>query len=138
MQHLQTYNDEQRLWNNSPCSLNYALQNPSMDKTPKFDIGSIYYRDEVNKPKRVFDDLQKPEQLLTQFRNQLKEVEYLKRKFHQKKKKDSKRIEGASLSSVGNKTCSRLYEVPDKSEYKYDRYGLRSNYVGDYNVKDIE
>ena len=66
------------LWRNTPCSMNYVIQNPSMNKAPKFQRGSIYFRDQVDKPKKVFDDFEKPEQLLTQFRNQLKEVNYLK------------------------------------------------------------
>ena len=35
-------------------------------------------------------------------------------------------------------TYSKLYSVPSKNEYKYDKFGVRSNYVGDYNVKKIE
>lgn len=47
---------EQNLWRDSPCSYNYTLQNPSMDNAPKFQRGSIYYRDLVDKPKKVFTD----------------------------------------------------------------------------------
>ena len=48
--------EETGLWRNSPCSQNYVLQNPSMDLSRKFHYGSIYFRDEVNKPKKVFTE----------------------------------------------------------------------------------
>ena len=46
--------DSHALWRNAPCSMNYVVQNPSIDKVPKFKIGSIYHRDQVDKPKKVF------------------------------------------------------------------------------------
>lgn len=42
------------LWNDSPCTLRNVVQNPSMDNAQRFHYGSIYFRDEVNKPKKVF------------------------------------------------------------------------------------
>ncbi len=42
------------LWRESPCTLRNVLQNPSMDNSKRFHYGSIYYKDEVNKPKKVF------------------------------------------------------------------------------------
>lgn len=32
-------------------------------------------------------------------------------------------------------TATKLYEVPPKTEYKYDIHGFRAHHVGDYNVK---
>lgn len=48
-------NKETRLWNNSPCCMNYVLNNPSVTHVPRFHIGSIYYRDQVDKPKKIFN-----------------------------------------------------------------------------------
>lgn len=48
---------ESFLWENSPCSYNYVVKSTCIDsKTPRFQIGSIYYRDEVNKQKKVFNE----------------------------------------------------------------------------------
>ena len=56
--------DVHALWRNAPCSMNYILQNPSMDKADKFKVGSIYHRDQVDKPKKVFTEFEKPDLLL--------------------------------------------------------------------------
>ena len=42
------------LWTESPCTLRNVVQNPSMDNSLRFHYGSIYFRDEVNKPKKIF------------------------------------------------------------------------------------
>jgi hypothetical protein len=42
------------LWRDSPCTLRNGLHNPSMNNARRFHYGSIYFRDEVNKPKKVF------------------------------------------------------------------------------------
>jgi hypothetical protein len=53
------------LWQDSPCSYNYVSNSIRIDlKTPRFEIGSIYYRDEVNKQKKVFNEFEKPDLLL--------------------------------------------------------------------------
>ena len=57
-----------KLWRNSPCSNNYVLQNPSMDQTQRFNYGSIYYKDEVDKPKKIFTPFEKPDLVLLDFR----------------------------------------------------------------------
>ncbi len=44
------------LWRDSPCTLSNVLQNPSLDHSLRFHYGSIYYRDEVNKAKKVFTE----------------------------------------------------------------------------------
>lgn len=43
------------LWRNSPCSMNYTLANTAADRARRFEIGSIYHRDQVDKPKKVFN-----------------------------------------------------------------------------------
>lgn len=48
-------NKDARLWRNSPCCMNYVLNNPSMDNVARFEIGSIYHRDQVDKPKKIFN-----------------------------------------------------------------------------------
>jgi hypothetical protein len=48
------------LWNDSPCTLRNVVQNPSMDNAQRFHYGSIYFKDEVNKPKKVFTEFEKP------------------------------------------------------------------------------
>jgi hypothetical protein len=59
------------LWHDSPCTLRNVLQNPSMDQAHRFHYGSIYFKDEVNKPKKVFTEFEKPELLLLNFRRQI-------------------------------------------------------------------
>lgn len=44
------------LWRESPCTLSSALVNPYIDKAKRFHYGSIYFRDEVNRPKKVFTE----------------------------------------------------------------------------------
>jgi hypothetical protein len=51
---LNKYDTARLLWRDSPCTLRNTLQNPSLDVAPRFHYGSIYFRDEVNKPKKVF------------------------------------------------------------------------------------
>jgi hypothetical protein len=62
------------LWRDSPCTLRNVLQNPSMDQAQRFHYGSIYFKDEVNKPKKVFTEFEKPELLLMNFRRQIDEA----------------------------------------------------------------
>ena len=47
--------DMNALWRNSPCSMNYTLANTAADRARRFEIGSIYHRDQVDKPKKVFN-----------------------------------------------------------------------------------
>ena len=68
------------LWRDSPCTLRCVLQNPSMDNAQRFHYGSIYYKDDVNRPKKVFTEFEKPELLLLNFRRQLEEVNIRARK----------------------------------------------------------
>ena len=49
-------NTARLLWKESPCTLRNVLQNPSVDLAPRFHYGSIYFKDEVNKPKKVFTE----------------------------------------------------------------------------------
>lgn len=55
---------QRSLWNDSPCCMNYVLNNTSMNAVPRFQIGSIYHRDQVDKPKKVFNEFEKPDLLL--------------------------------------------------------------------------
>jgi hypothetical protein len=48
-------NKQNILWRNSPCSMNYITTNISKIRIPRFEIGSIYHRDQVDKPKKVFN-----------------------------------------------------------------------------------
>ena len=48
------------LWRDSPCSLRCVVQNTSLDNAKRFHYGSIYFKDEVNKPKKVFTEFEKP------------------------------------------------------------------------------
>lgn len=60
-----------KLWRDSSCSHNYVLQNPSMDHTERFNFGSIYFKDEVDKPKKIFTVFEKPDLVLLEFRHQI-------------------------------------------------------------------
>lgn len=51
---LTTKDTSKLLWHDSPCTLRNVIQNPSMDHAHRFHYGSIYFKDEVNKPKKVF------------------------------------------------------------------------------------
>jgi hypothetical protein len=48
-------NKQNILWRNSPCCMNYITTNISTFAVPRFQIGSIYHRDQVDKPKKVFN-----------------------------------------------------------------------------------
>ena len=48
------------LWVDAPCSLNYVTPSLYINKTPRFEIGSIYYKDEVTKSKRGFTEIERP------------------------------------------------------------------------------
>ena len=45
-----------------------------MDQANRFHYGSIYFKDEVNKPKKVFTEFEKPELLLQNFRRHIEEI----------------------------------------------------------------
>jgi hypothetical protein len=46
-----------KLWQDSPCSHNYVSNSVRIDlKTPRFEFGSIYYKDEVDRQKKVFNE----------------------------------------------------------------------------------
>lgn len=47
-------NTTRLLWRDSPCTLGCVLNNPPIDQAKRFHYGSIYFKDEVNKPKKVF------------------------------------------------------------------------------------
>ena len=47
--------DINNLWRNSPCSMNYILSNTATDRSNRFQLGSIYHRDQVDKPKKIFN-----------------------------------------------------------------------------------
>jgi hypothetical protein len=68
---LNTKDTSRLLWTRSPCTLSNALQNPSIDQAPRFHYGSIYFKDEVNKAKKVFTEFEKPELILINFRRQI-------------------------------------------------------------------
>ena len=51
---LNPKNTSKMLWVDSPCTLNNVIQNPSIDNALRFHYGSIYFKDEVNRPKKVF------------------------------------------------------------------------------------
>ena len=123
------------LWRQSPCTLGTVLQNPSLDVTPRFSFGSIYYKDEVNKPKKVFTEFEKPDLLLHNFRRQLKEVDIQARKTSVNKKGMST-SRGRSMSKrMTSFTDSKFYEKPKLLDLKHDRFGNRSSFLGAYNVK---
>ena len=46
----------------------YTSVSNSFNHTDRFKLFSIYHRDDVNKAKAVFNDIEKPELLLQQFR----------------------------------------------------------------------
>lgn len=38
-------NNTKDLWKDSPCCMNYISRDISMDAAPRFELGSIYYKD---------------------------------------------------------------------------------------------
>jgi hypothetical protein len=52
----ENFKTDNKLWRESPCTLQYVCQNTPIDRTERFNIGSIYYKDEVNKQKKVFTE----------------------------------------------------------------------------------
>lgn len=65
---------KEELWNATPCTIPYVSTSSSFDRSDRFKLGSIYHRDDVNKPKPVFNDIEKPELLLLQFRREIAEA----------------------------------------------------------------
>lgn len=126
------------LWNDSPCTLRNVLQNPSMDHAQRFHYGSIYFKDEVNKPKKVFTEFEKPELLLMNFRRQIEEVDLRAKKSASKYAEFSAGKEKKPYSKMStNSTENRFYERPPKLELRHDRHGNRSSYLGEYEINDI-
>jgi hypothetical protein len=108
-----------------------------MDNSKRFHYGSIYFKDDVNKPKKVFTEFEKPELLLLNFRRQLEEVEIRARKNSRTNQGPTSVREKRGLKHVTAPLEVKLYERPVKLEFKHDRHGNRSSYQGDYDVKQL-
>ena len=102
------------LWHDSPCTLRNVLQNPSMDHSHRFHYGSIYFKDEVNKPKKVFTEFEKPELLLLNFRRQIEEVTL------RAKKSVSKHAESSSNPAIDKKPSSKMSSTSAENRF-YER-----------------
>jgi|JI6StandDraft_1071083.scaffolds.fasta_scaffold00237_59 hypothetical protein len=48
------------LWRPSPCVLGFASTQVSFERSARFKLFSIYAKDDVNKQKKVFNDIEKP------------------------------------------------------------------------------
>ena len=46
---------EYKLWVDSPCSLSFSNNLPYLDKSLRFQYGSIYYKDDPFKPAKKVD-----------------------------------------------------------------------------------
>lgn len=132
-----THQDTSKLlWRDSPCTLRNVIQNPSLDQATRFHYGSIYFKDEVNKPKKIFTEFERPELLLFNFRRQLEDVNL-------RSKKLSVHSSGPSHFSRNKKSKSttplenKLYERPTKLELRHDRFGNRSTYHGNFDVREL-
>lgn len=64
----------EELWMQTPCTIPFVSASNSFNKTERFKLFSIYHKDDVNKPKPVFNDIEKPELLLQQFRREIQEA----------------------------------------------------------------
>lgn len=114
----------------------FVSASTSFNKSERFRLFSIYHKDDVNKPKPVFNDIEKPELLLIQFRKEIDEASsdrFKKRNRIGKRTPDS-RLRYSSDRSRKSKEVSpdklitdKLYKIKSKQEYRYDRYGVRSN-----------
>lgn len=48
------------IWRPSPCTIQFTSPKPAFERTARFRLFSIYARDDVNKQKKVFNDIEKP------------------------------------------------------------------------------
>lgn len=71
----------------SPPTLSYSNRAATIDRTKRFDIDSIYYKDDPTKPKKKIDEFMFPMQILQDFRKSIREAS----KSKEKKKKKIKR-----------------------------------------------
>lgn len=112
---LRTEDTNKLLWRDSPCTLRNTLQNITIDRSSRFHLGSIYHQDQINKAKKVFTELEKPELLLLNFRRQISEATARRQSKSTRHPVRSKYIssEGSPMSSAGN-TGSKFYKVPQK------------------------
>ena len=58
--------------------------------------------------------------------------------YHASKKNNEQEVKIKKRTQSLASTTPKLYTVPMKNDYQYDRGGFRSHAFGDYNVKDIE
>ena len=123
---------KEQLWRDSPCTVRYANRHVSLDKIERFSFGSIYYKDDINQQKKVFTESEKPELMLKNFRRQIEEATFSKRKYSQNSSKLSPQKTKHNSFHARTLTFfdSKLYQVPEKIELKYDRNGTRSTYLG--------
>ena len=48
-------NTSQNIWKASPCTMPFVTRNTPIDRTPRFNLFSIYHKDDVHKPKKIFN-----------------------------------------------------------------------------------
>jgi len=70
--------------------------------------------------------------MLKNFRRQIEEATFSKRKYSQNSSKLSpqKTNHNTLLARTLPLFDNKLYQVPEKIEFRYDRHGTRSTYVG--------
>lgn len=59
--------------------MNYISKLPCLDRAERFQLNSIYHRDDPQKPARVINEFHKPDILLLQFRRSIKEIDKVSR-----------------------------------------------------------
>ena len=129
---------KEELWRSTPCAIPYVSVGNTFDHTDRFKLFSIYHRDDVNKPKPVFNDIEKPELLLQQFRRDIAEAgsdRFKKRNILDRKSAEKERLLSLEPRSKSKKSLSpdklvtdRLYKLsPKKQDGRYDRFGIRCN-----------
>lgn len=115
------------LWRESLPTLYQSLPHPKLAQAQRFHYGSIYFRDQLDKPKKVFTEIEKPELLLLNFRRQIEE--------------ETKRAQKKSMlpnTLVLDKRAKKTTLDGRQSE-KFaltQRNGSESCYLGKTNIKD--
>ncbi len=74
-------------------TIGYVSKGATIDKCKRFEFASIYYKDDPTKPKKKVDEFMVPEQILYNFRKNIRDASKSKSKEKRHKRKCSSQDE---------------------------------------------
>lgn len=128
------------LWRQSPSTLGFVETSWAFERAKRFGLFSIYSRDDVNKQRKVFSLIERPELLVAQFRREIEDAGSSKWRNNnrqaRKRREDRGRSRtvmdtGAKQDSMDTTASNRLSRGPGKLRLKYDYFGNRSHFLED-------